>query len=133
MEANLAIPMVDEFCRVDDSFQALARRFAANVEKPGTGSLALLLDSDGVHMFFSISVVCLGKSSFPRGSMIILDFQIIVAAADATISLRLLSPAFFSTMSLLTLSVRRTLVMVQAADFIEQLILSVSTLVPLSS
>ena len=33
MEANLAAPMVDEFCRVDDSFQALARRFAANVEK----------------------------------------------------------------------------------------------------
>ena len=51
MEANFAAPIVDEFCRVDDSLNALARRFAANVEKPGTGSLALLLDSDCVHMF----------------------------------------------------------------------------------
>ena len=90
--------MVDALCRIGDSFHALARRFAANVELPGTSSLALLLDSDLVQMF----VVCSGKRSFARGSMIILDFQIIVAAAVATISLRLLSPAFFSTMSQVT-------------------------------
>ena len=47
---------MDEFCSFGDSFQALAKRFAANVEQPGIGNMALLLDSDRVHMFFLMFV-----------------------------------------------------------------------------
>ena len=56
MEANLAAPMVDEFCRVDDSFHALARRFAANVEKPGTGIDLTFFQFQGISRSFILSM-----------------------------------------------------------------------------
>ena len=74
--------------------------------------------------------VSVGKRSDPKGSMRALDFQTIVAETEATISFSLLRPAFWSTVSDGILSFKQILVMVLAALFIEQFILSVSVIAP---
>ena len=47
--------------------------------QPGTGVLAWLLESDLVTVFLDGLIILEGKSLEPRGSMLILDFQIVTA------------------------------------------------------
>ena len=77
--AIFAAPSVLEFCESFDSFQTLARRFAAKVLQPGAGSMALQLSSDLVTALSVGFVNVLENKSEPRGFMHIFDFQTIVA------------------------------------------------------
>ena len=62
-----------------DSFHNLARRFAAKVIQPGTGSLALQLFMDRVETPPLGLATLFGNKSDPRGSIHCLDFHIVVA------------------------------------------------------
>ena len=53
LAANFAALILVEFLRLGDSFQALAIRLAAKVWLPGTGSLALSMESDRVCIVFA--------------------------------------------------------------------------------
>ena len=50
LAAFFAAPRVSAFCKSGDLFHNLARRLAANVLQPGTGSVALQLFTDLVKI-----------------------------------------------------------------------------------
>ena len=79
LAAIFAAPSVLEFHNSADSFQTLARRFAAKVLQPGAGSMALQLLSDLVTALSVGFINVLENKSEPRGFMHIFDFQTIVA------------------------------------------------------
>ena len=77
-------------------FHAVAKRFIAKFGKPGTGTTILSLFEDLVDMLFE-SLFVTEKSRCPSESINLLDFHIIKAEAEATISFKQQRPALFNT------------------------------------